>query len=276
MDVIYTTVSDDLPIRQGDIIKKKSRAGDTYGLVITADCDIAKGKHKNHYTWIEIIPTQVYMDTRWALEEIERIRVKQIRPVLEFVNKKLKARALSQVSEAKLLDWISEVGVDGFISKLMSEECSADIRDKIEGLFIISTQSEVSALEKIQSAAPLFNLSTDKLIEDARKHLIKDDGFPDFFFLPRLPDELTNGCVALLRHIYSVQDEDIYTCEANARIEDKPNSFFRVCRLIDRVKYSVVQKTTFLFSRIGMTSEFESLTASSAEFSASKIFKEAV
>ncbi|AIC20713.1 hypothetical protein EY04_17915 [Pseudomonas chlororaphis] len=276
MDVIYTTVSDDLPIRQGDIIKKKSKAGDVYGLIITADCDIAKSKHKNHYTWIEIIPTQVYMDTRWALEEIERIKAKQIRPVLEFVNKKLKARALSQIAEAKLLDWIVEVGAEGFISKLMSEEDSTDIRDKIRGLFIISANTEISALGKIQTIAPLFNLSTDKLIEDARKHLTKDDGFPDFFFLPRLPDELTGGCVALLRHIYSVQDENIYTCEANARIEDRPNSFFRVCRLVDRVKYSVVQKTTFLFSRIGMTSEFENLTALSADFSTSQIFKEAI
>ncbi|MGY4817695.1 hypothetical protein ACVNP3_17320 [Pseudomonas chlororaphis subsp. piscium] len=276
MDVIYTTVSDDLPIRQGDIIKKKSKAGDVYGLIITADCDIAKSKHKNHYTWIEIIPTQVYMDTRWALEEIERIKIKQIRPVLEFVNKKLKARALSQIAEAKLLDWIVEVGVERFISKLMSEEDSADIRNKIRGLFIISANTEISALEKIQTIAPLFNLSTEKLIEDARKHLTKDDGFPDFFFLPRLPDELTGGCVALLRHIYSVQDENIYTCEANARIEDRPSSFFRVCRLVDRVKYSVVQKTTFLFSRIGMTSEFESLTALSADFSTSQIFKEAI
>jgi len=273
MDIIYTAISDESPIRQGDIIKKKSKLGDIYGLIITADCDIAKSKHKNHYTWIEIIPTQVYLDTRWALEEIEKIQAKQTKPVLEFVNKKLKEKGLSQIGEPKLLGWIGEVGVESFISKLLVEECPADIRNKIQGLFIISSNAEVGALEKIQKTASLFNLGIDKLVEEARRHLTKDDGFPDFFFIPRLPDELGNGCVALLRHIYSVHDEDIFTCEANARIEGKPYSFFRMCRLTDRVKYSIVQKTTFLFSRIGMTTEFESATSLSANCSANNIFK---
>ena len=276
MDIIYTAISDDLPIRQGDIIKKKSKLGDTYGLVITADCDIAKSKHKNHYTWIEVVPTQVYMDTRWALEEIERIQTRQAKPVLEFVNKKLKDKGLSQITEQKLLAWIGEVGFESFLSKLVTDDCPGDIRNKIEGLFVISSSAESSALEKIQKTARLFNLGMEKLAEDARKHLTKDDGFPDYFFIPRLPDELANGCVALLRHIYSVHDENIFTSEANARIEGKPYSFFRMCRLADRVKYSVVQKTTFLFSRIGMTAEFETATSSSASFSANNIFKEVV
>ncbi len=274
MDIVYKLLSDDAPIRQGDIIKKKSRAGNTFGLIITADCDIAKRKHGNHYTWIEILPAKNYIESKWALEEIEKTKKKQSTAILEFVNKTLKAKGFSNLTEKILINWLVEVGVERFISKLSIGDCPEEIKNKIIGLHAISNQSNISPLEKIRFAAPLFKINIENLIEGARKHLVKgDDGFPDFFFLPSLPEELGGGCVALLRHIYSVQDEEIYTCEANAKIDDKPNSFYRLCRLSDRVKYSVVQKTTFLFSRIGMTSEFESLTATSAEQSANNIFE---
>ncbi|MGN2439133.1 hypothetical protein [Pseudomonas syringae] len=197
MDIVYKLLSDDVPIRQGDIIKKKSRVGNTFGLIITADCDIAKRKHGNHYTWIEILTAKNYIESKWAQEEIEKTKKKQSMAILEFINKTLKAKGFSKLTEEKLINWLVEVGVERFISRLSIGDCPEEIKNKILGLYAISNKSEISPLEKIRFAAPLFKINIENLIEGARKHLVKgDDGFPDFFFSQAFQKSL--GAAALL------------------------------------------------------------------------------
>lgn len=276
MNGLYTTPSESQDIRQGDIIFRKTRTEQTYGLVITADCDIAKGKHGNHYTWIKVIPTAEYLEKNWAPTEIKKIQSKQSKTALEYVNKKLREQDLNALSEETMISWLTETGVNQFITKLGIQECPPEILNIITGLYKISEPSETSSIDKIRTAAAFFKLKIENIALNAQQNLKKgDDGFPDFFCLPGLCGELENGCVALLRHIYSTQDETIYTCEANAKIDGNPNSFYRMCRLNDRVKYSIVQKTTFLFSRIGMTTEFEEHTENVVKQNSDKIFEEA-
>lgn len=274
MDAVYRLLTDDTPIRQGDIIKKKDRKGTRYGLIITADCDIAREKHRNHYTWIEILPMESYIEKKWAPIEIEKTKNKQSAAALSFTNKKLREMGLSVLSEEKFFSWLKESGPDDFVRKISPKDCPQEIKNTIDGLYKITSETDTSPIENLKAAAPLFGIKIEKLIESARLHLKKgEEGFPDFFFLPNLPEGLENGGVALLRHIYSVHGEEIYTCEANAKIDGKSDSFYRTCRLNDRVKYSAVQKTTFLFSRIGMTSEYEDLTTNSIDNISTKIFE---
>ncbi|WP_156340912.1 hypothetical protein [Pseudomonas sp. NBRC 111124] len=112
MEAIYSMPSYDTPIRQGDVIKKVSRGGNVYGLVITADCDIARGKHGNHYTWIEIIPSAKYIDEKWLPSEIKKILSKQVKSVLEYVNSKLRAKGLGELSESRLIAWVTDIGAN--------------------------------------------------------------------------------------------------------------------------------------------------------------------
>lgn len=99
MNGLYIIPSESLDIRQGDIILRKTETEKTYGFVITADCDIAKGKHGNHYTWIKIIPTAEYLEKNWAPTEIKKIKSKQSKAALEYVNKKLKEQDLNTLSK---------------------------------------------------------------------------------------------------------------------------------------------------------------------------------
>ncbi|HBO3119445.1 TPA: hypothetical protein L4R02_003742 [Pseudomonas aeruginosa] len=273
MESIYSIPAYDTPIRQGDVIKKVSRIGNVYGLVITADCDIARGRHGNHYTWIEIIPSAKYIDEKWLPIEIGKILSKQVKSVLEYVNSKLKAKGLGELSDDRLISWITDIGAKEFLLKISEEEPPAEILSKLEGLIILMDPGNQSALDRVKKSASYFRINVENFVEGAKKHLVKfDDGFPDFFYIPKLPEELSGGCTALLRNIYSIQNEEIFLSESDARINDCPSGFFRMCRLSDRVKYSVVQKTTFLFSRIGMTPEFEALTSESAENSSRATF----
>ncbi|PAV48277.1 hypothetical protein CK486_07370 [Pseudomonas sp. HAR-UPW-AIA-41] len=264
--MVYKEISEIAPIRQGDVIVSNGDGGVcTYGLIITADCDIAREKHKNHFTWVELVSVYEYISSIWAFEEVAKRKDKPIKVLLEYVNGKLKGQGYAEVSAKRLVDWIVEVGVELFVDRVLGGVCPPDIRNKMEAVHIACSNDPLSAIDRLRLFCDKTQVDFSGVLDRAKKDLTGGDGgFPDFFFLPKLPGALSGGAVALLRNIYSIQNQEIYVSESQARISNQSKCFYRVCRLEDRVKYSITQKIAFLFSRIGMSPEFECLASEAA------------
>jgi hypothetical protein len=87
----------------------------------------------------------------------------------------------------------------------------------------------------------------------------------DYILIPALPAEKEVGFVVLLRSIRSVHPDAIYRSQLAYRIAGPAEGYFRLGRLEDFLRYSIVQKWASLYSRIGMTDHFESECETAAE-----------
>ncbi|WP_205918457.1 hypothetical protein, partial [Pseudomonas viridiflava] len=83
--------SDEEEIRQGDIISRIVHLHDQkperrWGMVVTADCDIAQNKANNKYTWLEIVPAEEYVQYHWAPDMLRKMAKKHSKFCLEQLN----------------------------------------------------------------------------------------------------------------------------------------------------------------------------------------------
>src|SRR2546430_2331294 len=105
----YVFVDDDEEIKQGDIIRRLSSTGSTiWGLIITADCDIANNKSGDNFTWIKIVRAMDYLDGSWATDQLRRLIEKQSRIAAEGLNRLIKRAGfdLSPLTATSLCDWL--------------------------------------------------------------------------------------------------------------------------------------------------------------------------
>jgi hypothetical protein len=72
----FQDVSEASPIRQGDVIVRIHIGNDgtaseeEFGVIITADCDIAQEKMGPFYTYVSLVSAQQYVEHIWAAEEL--------------------------------------------------------------------------------------------------------------------------------------------------------------------------------------------------------------
>ena len=78
----FSHLQDDTELRQGDILRKYKkpmfREGVTWGVVITADCDLANNKHQGHISWLQVIPAKEYWLKFWAPQQLATFSKKKI------------------------------------------------------------------------------------------------------------------------------------------------------------------------------------------------------
>ena len=71
----WLRIPDDRPFGQGDILRGSSGGGSadpTFGLVITADCDIVQSKAGDRLTYVEVVPTREYLERIWIPDQLRK------------------------------------------------------------------------------------------------------------------------------------------------------------------------------------------------------------
>ncbi|NEW88709.1 hypothetical protein DU475_15745 [Rhodopseudomonas sp. WA056] len=109
----------------------------------------------------------------------------------------------------------------------------------------------------MRQAWSLLGRSTRAQQAAVKEAFDSERGFPDFVLVPELPMANGYGFVILLRSISTIHSEELFRSEIDARIVGKPDAFHRIGRFSDGLRFLVAQKLAFLFSRIGMPTEFE-------------------
>jgi hypothetical protein len=130
--------------------------------------------------------------------------------------------------------------------------------ERVQALRIaLGYEGSSSQIARLRQAWTL--LGRDEKTQQAaiREAFDLERGFPDHLLVPEIPNTNGYGFVILLRSISSVHSSDLFKTEVDAKINDRPDAFHRIGRFSDSLRFSVAQKLAFLFSRIGMSSEFE-------------------
>lgn len=251
-------------VRQGDLlISRDPGTGviDEMCLVITADCDISKGKFGKQLACLRIIKYEEYVQSIWADRKLAKLVVNETKKILEKINKWNRKRTgkESSMSADVAIDWITRAEVDQICSDL---EISEDMIEKERVAFscfksAVSTLSRISSNKLTQLAA--FRASTSKkdVKECWQEYLLQAQSEPlpeDVFLLPSLPQLAPGAAVILLREIVSVPHNKVCYRTFDA---SSTEMFLRLGRLNPTFKYAVSQAFGGLYSRIGLPEEYE-------------------
>ncbi|NRP75737.1 hypothetical protein ILFOPFJJ_06660 [Ensifer psoraleae] len=273
-------VADDADIRQGDVIRRIETANvdwQTWGFIITADCDIAQSKAGDRFTWLEIVRSDQFLDAYWAPEQLRRLVDKQTRPACDGLNGLIKRTGLqlSEVDGPALHAWLSEATADEIVGAIKPpKSADAKLLATLSALRLaLGHDGERAGMTCLRKAWTLLGRDEKAQRAAIREAFDADRGFPDFVLIPEIPGTEGYGFVILLRAISSVYGKDLFKTEADARINGQPHAFHRIGRFSDGLRFSVAQKLAFLFSRIGMSTQFEDACDAATELLVDTIYQ---
>jgi hypothetical protein len=258
-------------IQQGDLVRRRpdATASPVWGLIITADCDIAQNKAGNRYTWIRIVSGADYLCSTWAPDQLRRLVEKQARVAAEGLGARLRRSdpELTPLTGEGLCRWLEQDDPTTIWAAVAPEgKADAKLLRIMQALHAATDPlSTCSPMDRLRRAWTLLGRSAAEQAGMIGEALKGDRGFPDFFLLPELPQTDGFGFVILLRDIASVDADAVFGAELEARLADRPDGFHRFGRLQDGVRFAVTQKLAFLFSRIGMPTSFEDACAAAAD-----------
>lgn len=273
---------DDDLVRQGDLISRVVNLDGgvtkrSWGLVITADCDIAQDKFNNHYSWLEIITAEEFLNKYWSTDNLRKAVEKNAKKCVEYLNSQIKKNhsELSELTTESLCEWLRNSSPSDILS-CIGCKTSGEFFEKLTGLKIAYYNSNYkSAIKKYKEVYLKFGGSEKNFMSSLHQALEGSDGFPDYFFLPKIHVKNNDfGFVILFRKISTLKFSELYKNEIDARIDGNKNAFYRVGRLSNSLRFSISQKIAFLFSRIGMDVDFENECSSAIKLSIQRIFVE--
>lgn len=254
----------DVPIRQGDVlISRDPRTGilDEVCLVITADCDISKGKFGRQLACLRVLTVKDYVAHIWAKRKLDKLikeETKKLRAQLAKWHSLATGQESTLTEEAAKI-WISRaepsaicdalnVPDDGSRKKLLS--ILANYREAFQGL-----THQGSPLTTLVSLKATLERTDSKVYRQKTLQQAQQEPLPeDVFLLPELPLAADTPCVVMLREIVGVSSDSVCFRATDAT---SPENFLRVCRLQPTYKYAVSQAFGILYSRIGLPDEYE-------------------
>lgn len=257
----FQPVSDQSPFRQGDVIRRDiapsaegQPATAEWGVIITADCDIAQEKMGEFFTYLVIRSARDYVEHVWASEEISRLVDRHGRVAVEHILRADQARDpnATPLTFAELSDWVLADGADAILNAVMISQ--AAIRKKV------ATALEVLALvddRRRTHSTPLKRLracwTCEGKKEPEHKGLVQNalrqrQMRSDYMLTPTLPSETEVGFVVMLRDIRAIKPSDLFASRLDLRIGNGGNSaMYRIGRFSDFIRYAIAQRMANLF-----------------------------
>ena len=258
----FSPLQDDSELRQGDILRKYnkpiSREGATWGFVINADCDLANRKNQGHISWLQIIPTKEYWQKFWAPQQLTvftQTKSHQLREKLNAILKK-QGHSFDELSSDRLIDWVHQSGPKNIIASLGAGVQQKLLKELTAFSIAVCEDDDRNSLDVLEECQTYLGQSNDDLTAKFRQFLNRLEGFPDFVLVPNVPDGDAKGYVILLRRINGANETEIFKTERDARLNDRSDALHRVGQFHDSIRFLVVQKMSFLFSRIGASEQF--------------------
>lgn len=254
-----------LPIRQGDVLKGVHRDGPTVlTVVVTADCDIAKGKFGDAgLACVQLTPLADYMLGDHARITARRQLKKRFEKATEWINKRWLQKDAQNVA-------LTKENVRAWIMMSTPEEIEAELAlpaddkksfIKREAPALQSAQTlldapvdRYSAIDALRAIQPKTTSRSEQL-----KMLfgsVDPRDLPmDMFYVSSVPGEPGVGFIAKLRALSFIPIDRSFTSMVAAK--DVGDSFVRVGRLAPTFRHALAQQFGMLFARIGMPTEYE-------------------
>lgn len=265
-------------VGQGDLIHKPA-AGDQkarWGIIITADCDIAQDKAGSHLSYLNIVTMADYLENVWPAETLRKLRKKLLAEVMAICNNAVTGlnAGLNDLSARELLEWLIDSPKAEIAAALGLEnkkkKAFVDALEKVELAFGINNQG-VSALQKLRRIWAMQNTS-EKEIKDRLTKALDYNQASDFHLIPEIPGSSPLGYVVLLRELQSIPASHIFASQLDLQISGNQDGYYIACHSTDNLRYAISQKMAFLFSRIGMSEDYESQCNTATQLAIEEIY----
>ncbi len=254
----YQDLGRNSPLRQGDILKRRTEHAPQWLFLLTADCDIANSKHGGNLTCLPVISATEYLNI-WACTRSDVFAQKACDSACKIIHELELGRnpQALRLSRNELDRWLTADGVEGIISLLAFSDRKPEkrCREQLEH-FQQLTDHESSGMSRLRYAWNVAGKSLANQQSDVREAVsgISDD----WFFVPHIPGSHDVGFVIDLRRPVMVDINSVFAHETDAKVLDADeNSYVRTGRFADYIRFSVSQSFASLFARIGMISAFE-------------------
>jgi len=255
-------IDKDLPVRQGDVLRRHGHSNTEFYVVISADCDIAQNKlGEAGVGCLRMLPLRDYVLSDLALRSAKRALARKTKQLSDRIHK---IRTASDedclpIGVERLSAWISERTIGDVCVSLkvnMDEEkvLVREIETIQQSRRLLSTQSEFRAIDALRTLQP------QPISRSAQaKKLVAEFGPKDLpldvFFVCGVPGENHLGFVVDFRSLTFIASDRLFTSATTARGEEF--SFLRVGRLVATFRHALAQQFGFMFSRIGLPAEYE-------------------
>lgn len=256
----FSSVRESDPFRQGDVLRHyESGAAGPWGVLVTADCDIANAKHGGYFTYVPVIPAAEYLEHYWAAERAEQAISKQVDDVLARIWRAEQRRAAGTIrlTALELDEWIDASDATRIAATLafQDEKEMRQFSSSIEKYILLRKAKASGGNMEVLSTIWRINGTSDRgsILKSALTQMRSE-----FFYMPMLPDGSASGFVALLGHPRSIQHGSFHRSVTEMILSGQGQSLVRIGRFADFVRYAVGQQFGYLFSRIGMTDAYES------------------
>jgi hypothetical protein len=231
-------------------------------LVLTADCDLALGKHGGRVTCVPLLTASEYL-----LEM--KVPVLRERALSKFVAelRKVLPPGAPNISDERFKLWPCEAEPVEIISALGLGEKNADTaKAALESIRLVSkeTPSLKEAIEILvdsQASAPNAKKReavVNSVLDSLKSPYSKPPG--DALFLSSIAPDNTVGYFAYLRHLEQVRESDIAIGPSRTAA-----SYRRIARLRDRYTHALVQQFALVFMSIGLPPAYEEMRALHSE-----------
>lgn len=216
-------------------------------VIVTADCDLARGKHWGRVTVVPIIPAQEYFDQFYLPKQLESMEP----DLLPIFGKELQnsiGTADGNLPTELALDTL--LNLETLPEIVSISETAMNLHSVIRQARGLETMK--SAAQTLDKALSLRNPSTKALSANKIQAFLNNPP-GDCMILPAMEGLEPGIHVAFLRILRELRDEDIAlkTSQKN-KIKGQ-----RVGRLIPVVRYRLTQMLAQVFSDIGLPDSYE-------------------
>ena len=251
-------------VSQGDIIHRPSwgEANEPrWGFIVTADCDIVQDKANARLSYLDIVPVQHYLEHIWAAETLRKMQTRALKTTADLVTSA--ARLLDEdfdpISPAGLLTWLRDETSEEIVDALqLPEKAQKNHREALEILELIFDLrgAYTTALQRLQRIWAIQGTNA-KGIRARLEQAVDYNKATDFHIIPEIKKFDPLGYVVLLREVSSINHDDIHASALDLQLSGSEDGFYVAGSSSDNLRYAISQKMAFLFSRIGMSNEYE-------------------
>ena len=267
----YEDLEDLDVVSQGDVIKwidtSWSRPWQAYGVVVTADCDLAHEKHGGIISYVPAMLTDDFIWQTWRIEKLEgKLDEHLAKAGTRIGNWRAKNGASGEpLSRTAMRRWLERLGPEQSL-----DEIGVSDNGQRNGLLnaiapaatilgvVNSTQPD---FQKLAAAYAVVNPKSSAgdfsvIAGDIQKSWGSLPG--DIFHLPSMPTPEgpeTDGLFLYLRHIRQINADEV-----SARpdvIRSGQAKAQRVARVCAPYRYSITQSLARVFSDIGLPEDHE-------------------
>ncbi len=269
---------------QGDVIEwfgeHSKRPWKRFGIIITADCDLARDKHGGVISYVPALTSEDFIWQTWRKNRFSRAAEDNLVKAGQRIQKWLLSRGKSQseLSAVAMRQWLARATPNAILDEIGVENPGerANLLNSLEPaatiLELLDKQEPCMATLRRAYAVVNSRYSEDKSLMalDVQKTWTNLPG--DLFHLTTMPsdnpkqnagpDIKNDGIFLQLRHIWQVNSDEVSTRPLD--FKDGKAKVRRICRVGAPYRYAITQSLARVFSDIGLPDEYDSRRKSAA------------